>query len=212
MHQLDTSYQPTERNRFLGIFGRSTIHPQTFSCFEEEKNFYTKKHCFLVGKGIWQIVDDRQIDSDIYPFIQTINLLPYAFCKGQSCSGSYNDHQLQKDGKNEYALWTNGLNTKFGIRIQEPQGFAIIRIHDANPQSKKLQEILSHAPLCAMQSLKHSERQDYQDLDRTPLTDTYSFQLFLPPTARVKHPEDTQYLTKIWKKLTSELTDKLMQK
>jgi hypothetical protein len=185
-----------------------------FSCFEEEKEFYKKKRITIPPIqtpvfGYWWDQLDRlmqRVDPDIKPFIQTVNSLPFAYSKGMSCSGSFSDHHVLKDQKAEYTLCVGGHNMRFGIRLSEPQGYAVLRVNQQAKQCQEFLNLLARVPHSALTAHTQGDRHEIIDTDRTPHAQTVYYQVFVPPTLQVKYPEDTTYMTKLWQSLTRDIT------
>ena len=198
---------------------------RSFTSFAEEKEFYRTEGCNLGGLG-WESAQ-TSVDKDIEPFIRATNLLPFAYAKGMSCSGSYQDHRKMHEVGVEYiiaqerykdtlpesgtvpiegfALHNTGLNERYGLGILDPQGYAVIRACTAHPAFPKLQQILCNVPLSLLLPIHAGIREDICDHDCTPNCETFSYQIFLPNRCRGKFPIDTGYMTQLWQDISARV-------
>lgn len=169
-----------------------------FESFTEEKDRYrTRSYC---QGGNWSDAE-YTADPDIRPFLRSINQLPFAFCKWMSCSGSFNDHQ--RDGI--YSLAKGANNHRFGVRVDEPQGYAVLRIDESHFAWRWLNKLLLTTPESLITPFSNNEMGNVIDIDETPHANTYTFQVFVPEQLRCPNPKDKEYMARIWKGLARKV-------
>lgn len=156
------------------------------------------------------------VDRDILPFVYAVNSLPFAFTKGMSCSGSFEDHAsiggngilyetsvfdklVESSNPNyEFPLKTSSRNERFGARLHEPQGYAVLRVDTRHEQWSALEATLQAEPNSLLLEQDKWERADLRDLDKTPHAKTMSYQIFLPEEQRQDNPKDKSHMRFIW--------------
>lgn len=174
---------------------------RTFANFATEKKYYQHNDPGYMWGSHWGGIEDS-LDRDIRTFIGVINALPYTFSKGMCCSGSYQDHHdLFSENAYEFHLSKGSHNGRFGIRLNEPQGYAVIRMNDLSTDSSKLRKILERAPLSVLLPSTKGECSDMVDNDITPGACTYTYQIFMPPHQRLPLPNDQEYMGRIWRNI-----------
>lgn len=142
--------------------------------FQEEKEYF-KLHETPLG-GPWSEIDSSlaigAFDSDIYPFLQLLNSLPFTYSAGMSCSGSLKDHD------NKLAVF----NCRYGINIKDPQGYCVIRADTSDSEWLNLYTLLTSVQNSKLTTSDAWERQEYHLLKEFPLDERklFAYQIFTP--------------------------------
>ena len=173
---------------------------RTFANFATEKEYF-RLNPVCDRESAWGTIDEY-VDYDIRTFISVINALPYTFSKGMCCSGSFRDHGWSEAS---YQLTSKGRNGRYGVRVEEPQGYAVLRMNDGVSDAAKLRALLARAKLSVLLPSANGERRDMMDTDVTPRVNTYTYQIFLPIEQRVSLPEDQDYMGRVWRKLVTDI-------
>lgn len=152
-----------------------------------------------------------------------VNSLPFAFSKGMSCSGSYVDHttvdglklagnliltepEILVSGTRVFYLQNHGQNERFGIRVGEPQGYAVLRANQAHEGWQTLENMLQAIPDSALTVDSKWAREDTKDEDHTPNTSTYCYQVFLLEEHTNGDFDSLSYMSAIWSELAYKIS------
>lgn len=177
-----------------------------FKTFQEEKAFRKDNLPDELPWGKIPILSGSELtDSDLILFLHQINQLPFAYTKGESCSGSFLDH------KNSYV---SNVDSKYGLDSTYPQGYCILRVDVLDSNFKTLRDILLKPEGSTLNDLGYATDTPslYTDMDLFAQhkrgVHTFAYQVpalneVLDPT----HPEHEYYLTKVWKDLTNQILD-----
>ena len=144
-----------------------------------------------IGSDI-DVVSGIRDDASIQPFLTLVNLLPYAYTPGMSCSGATKDH---------YGVQAVRRNERFGINVSQPQGYCVIRAHTKHEKWHRLEELLLSLPGTALTPAYDWERTDMREEELFPNTDErtlFCYQLFLQENNKY-HPGNAH---KAWEHLS----------
>lgn len=168
--------------------------------FQDEKMFYrdNKPDCGQAWEGIFTqdvFYGWEPVDPDIYSFLVLLNTFPFMYSAGMSCSGSLKDHK-------GFLVANNG---RFGIDVEAPQGYCVIRVDKSQEGWEKFKRLLTRVPHSKLTSSLNWVREDCRYLNQFPASDyrdLVSYQIF---TGDGKVRGDV--VANVWRDLTYGLVD-----